>query len=125
MLLRQRQTLRTTLIAIAAMMAILVYAFASPATHAPSQHAFGNEIALSNISVDHGDHSHDELDVASTDQGVDHHHPDHSHEKLGLAASARTAERTIGKADFVSVARSLVSGPPYGIHRPPRFVNTL
>lgn len=126
MLLRDRHPLVNMLAAIMACVAVLVYAFSSPGTHAPNLHGPVTSLAIDGHSHDHGDHLHDDLDVAFDDTGAsDHHHADHTHEKAGLAQAAGHVVRNSLHADFVTMASSLVGGPPYGIDRPPRTVTSL
>lgn len=126
MLLRDRHSLVNMVAAVMACVAVLVYAFSSPGTHAPNLHGAASAIVVSDHSHDHGDHSHDDLDMAFDDAGAsDHHHADHTHEKAGLTQAAGNVMRNYLHADFVTLASSLVGGPPYGIDRPPRTVTSL
>lgn len=123
MLLRDRRSLVNVAAAVMACVAMLVYAFASPGTHAPNLHAAASVAVDSGHSHAHGDHSHADLDLASDEGGVsDHHHADHTHEKAGLVEAAGYGLRNSLHAGFATLAQSVVGGPPYGIDRPPRTV---
>ncbi|MDM9624985.1 hypothetical protein QTL95_03685 [Rhizobium sp. S152] len=71
-------------------------------------------------------HSHEDVELAD-DVGspADHHHADHSHEKAGLVSSSGLAMRVVATASYSVRTSSLVSGPQYGIDRPPRAVSLI
>ncbi|MGE6744080.1 hypothetical protein ACQKGC_27865 [Allorhizobium pseudoryzae] len=124
MLLRNGRSLTNLAAAVMACVAMFIYAFALPGTHAPSLHAAASAVADSVHSHDHGDHSHDDLDMVADDTGVsDHHHADHTHEKAGLSDAISHGLRNARGADYAAIAKSLLGKPPQGIDRPPRTVN--
>ncbi len=112
--------------ALLACIAVLVYAFSSPGNHAPNLHGAASVAVVGDHSHDQGDYSRDDLDATSDDIGEsDHHHADHTHEKAGLAQGAGPVLRNSRSADYLTRASSLLTGPPYGIDRPPRIVTLL
>lgn len=123
MLLRDGRSLTNLAAAIMACVAMFVYAFALPGTHAPSLHAAASAVVDSVHSHDHGNHSHDDRDMLADDTGVsDHHHADHTHEKAGLSEAAAYRLRNVRGADYMLSATNVLGEPPQGIDRPPRTV---
>jgi hypothetical protein len=126
MLLRDRRSLSNLAAAVMASVAMFVYAFALPGTHAPNLHAAASAVSDATRSHDHGDHSHDDLDMADGDFGAsDHHHADHTHEKAGLNQTLAERVQSARDTDYILVATNLLGEPPPGIDRPPRSVNLL
>lgn len=122
-MLRSRQRLLTFLAAFAASVAILLYAFAAPGTHAAKLHAAQTEVVVGDgHGHSHGDHSHDDTEVAEEPGAPDHHHADHSHEKAELVRTDAKGARPSVDHDYRIVLADLSEGPPYGIDRPPRPV---
>lgn len=124
MAFRPGHNLLTLFAAFAASVAMLLYAFAAPGTHAPRLHSAQVEVVVAaDHPHSHGDHSHDDMDVAQDDgASQDHHHADHSHEKAELVRAEPNGSRASVGLDYSILATDLVSGPPYGIDRPPRPV---
>jgi hypothetical protein len=126
MMLRPGQRLLTVLAAFAAGVAMLLFAFSMPATHAPKLHATDIAVvAADSHSHTHDGHSHDDVEVAQdTDAAQDHHHADHSHEKAELVRSSQGGARMSHDLDYHIVTVNRTDGPPYGIDRPPRLVTS-
>lgn len=123
-LLRDGRSLTNLATAVMACVAMFIYAFALPDTHAPSLHAAASVVADSVHSHDHGDHSHDDRDIVADDTGVsDHHHADHTHEKAGLSEAIAYRLRNVRETNYTLFVASLLGEPPEGIDRPPRTVN--
>ncbi|OCP35851.1 hypothetical protein BC360_27080 [Ensifer sp. LC163] len=123
MMLRPGQRLLTVLAAFAASIAMLLYAFSAPGSHAPRLHSASVEVMVSSDHQDHGDHSHDEGDVDdATGDVADHHHADHTHDKAELVAFDHAGTRALPGATYIVLSPDLTGRPPYGIDRPPRPV---
>ncbi|MBP1871919.1 hypothetical protein J2Z19_001631 [Ensifer adhaerens] len=127
MALRPAQNLLTIFAAFAASVAMLLYAFAAPGTHAPKLHTAQVEIVVAAAHPhSHGDHSHDDMEMDQDDgASQDHHHADHSHEKAELVRAGQNGPRASVGLDYSILATDLASGPPYGIDRPPRPVTLI
>lgn len=120
MLLRPRRRFTSLVAAFTACIAMLVYATASPAAHAPRLHATEYAVADEFHDHDHG-HSHDwDMQDDAGDAQVDHHHADHSHEKAGLSSMMAISRIGDPTNTGVPVFARLVGGPPFLIERPPR-----
>lgn len=123
MTVRPRQRLLTFIAAFAASVAILLYAFAAPGAHAAKLHAAQTEVVVGDDHPHgHGDHSHDDAELAGDPGAPDHHHADHSHEKAELVRTDAKGHRSSADLDYCIVLADLSEGPPYGIDRPPRPV---
>ncbi|ABR64356.1 hypothetical protein GOC91_15035 [Sinorhizobium medicae] len=125
MMLRRGQGLLPVFAAFAAGMAMLFYAFCAPATHSPRLHsAHTKMVAVDSHSHEHGDHSHDDLDlVDDTSSAPDHHHADHTHEKAELVAADDFGTPLPIDPVYSLATASLSEGPPNGIERPPRMLS--
>lgn len=121
MTLRPKHGYINAMAAFAAIIGVLLFAFASPGTHSPSLHASVNEAP--SHSHDHGGHSHDEFDVGEADvDPSDHHHADHSHEKAGLVTVAFIEAASPSLPSYLAFSERRPDRPPYAIERPPRSV---
>ncbi|WP_261316188.1 hypothetical protein [Rhizobium leguminosarum] len=107
------------LAAFVAAIAVLLYAFVALGSHDPGLHTASNVIAAGDHSHADAGHSHDDVEAEPTD-AADHHHADHTHEKAGLLGSTGSRLRSLTAVSYSDRSRSLSSGPPYGIERPPR-----
>ncbi|MBP1886504.1 hypothetical protein [Sinorhizobium mexicanum] len=86
MLLRPGLRLQTILAAFAAVIAMLMYALSAPSSHSPRLHSASVKVMDAGRHYDHGDHSHDDFELADAAGDVTyHHHADHTHEKAELA----------------------------------------
>ncbi|MBY3129358.1 hypothetical protein HFO67_32540 [Rhizobium laguerreae] len=118
-MIHRRNNSSSMLTALAAAVAVLLYAFVALGSHDPGLHMASNVIAADDHSHADGGHSHDDFEAEATDD-TDHHHADHTHEKAGLLGSTGSSLRSLTTASYSDRSRSLSSGPPYGIERPPR-----
>lgn len=120
MLLRPRRQFMSLVAAFMACVAMLVYATAPPAAHAPRLHTAEYVVADEFHDHDHG-HSHDwDAEDNVGDPQVDHHHADHSHEKAGLSPVMGISRISDTIDTRVPLFARLVGGPPFLIERPPR-----
>nr|WP_313903912.1 hypothetical protein [Rhizobium laguerreae] len=122
-MIHRRNNSSSMLTALAAAVAVLLYSFVALGSHDPGLHMASNVIAAGDHSHADGGHSHDDFDVepeAEATDAPDHHHADHTHEKAGLLGSTGSSLRFLTAVSYSDRSRSLSSGPPYGIERPPR-----
>ncbi|WP_261336303.1 hypothetical protein [Rhizobium leguminosarum] len=122
-MIHRRNNSSSIVTALAAAVAVLLYAFVALGSHDPGLHMASNIIAAGDHSHADGGHSHDDFDVepeAEATDAPDHHHADHTHEKAGLLGSTGSSLRSLTAVSYSDRSRFLSSGPPYGIERPPR-----
>ena len=123
MLLRPGLRLQTIIAAFAAVIAMLMYTLSAPGSHSPRLHAASAQVVDAGKHHDHGDHSHDDFELADAAGDVtDHHHADHTHEKAELVAATEAGSQVSASPIYFVATVSLIEGPPYGIERPPRAV---
>lgn len=123
MLRRFQSRFMRTFAAAMACLAVLVYASSFSAKHAPSLHLSPLSVGVQTHSHDHGDHSHDDWDVADLDTvGGDHHHADHTHETAGLVGMNGVSAPPEKQPSHLVLSFPLLGGPPFEIERPPRTI---
>ena len=121
MLRRPQCRFGRTIAVVMACIAILIYASASPVTHAPDLHASASALVSQAHGHDHGDHSHDDWDAAELDTVEnDHHHADHTHDTASLVGASDASVCPERRLDHPILSFPLSGGPPFGIDRPPR-----
>lgn len=121
MLRRLQRRFTRTFAAIMACIAVLVYGSASLARHAPDLHVSASSVGSQAHGHDHGDHSHDDEDVADVEAiDSDHHHADHTHDTAGLLGMSDVTGWPERQLRHVVLSFALVGGPPFEIDRPPR-----
>lgn len=121
-MLRRLQSLFTrTVTAVMACLAILVYASAFSAKHAPDLHASSLSVGLQTHGHDQGDHARDDWDVADPNTiNADHHHADHTHDTAGLVGLSDVSASPVRQPKHLTLSFPLLGGPPFEIERPPR-----
>ena len=121
MMLRFKTGTARTLVVFSAFLLAFLFLFAKQASHSPDLHGKALLVSQSVHSHDHGDHSHDDWDVADeTSDETDHHHADHTHDKAGLVVVAHVLPPATRSSSRPMADLNLPGGPLYGIDRPPR-----